>query len=254
MQIKVLGCSGGVGPGLRTTSLLIDDETLIDAGTGVCDLSLAQMRAIKDVFITHSHLDHICGLAFMADNLFDLIDRPMRVHATAETLDALRKHLFNWTLWPDFSKLPDESNPLLSWNELKTGVPHNVNGFSIQGFPVVHTVPGIGYSVHAPNGVFAFSGDTYACEELWQGLNALDRLDKLMIEVAFTDDDAELARVSRHFVPALLGQELAKLRHRPQLYLTHHKPGCEAIIEKECREALGGWQYHHLSRGDVIEL
>ncbi len=254
MQIKVLGCSGGVGPGLRTTSLLIDDEILIDAGTGVCDLSLAQMRVIRDVFITHSHLDHVCGLAFMADNLFDLIDRPVRVHATAETLAALRDHLFNWKLWPDFSKLPDEKNPLLTWQELKTGVANKVNGFTITGFPVLHTVPGIGYAVQGKEGVFAFSGDTFACDDLWQGLNALERLDKLMIEVAFTNDDSELARVSRHFVPALLGEELQKLRHRPKLYLTHHKPGCEAIIEKECRLSLTGWDYHHLSRGDIISL
>lgn len=254
MQIKVLGCSGGVGPGLRTTSLLINDEILIDAGTGVCDLSLAQMRAIGDVFITHSHLDHICGLAFMADNLFDLIDRPVRVHATEETLTALRDHLFNWKLWPDFSKLPDETNPLITWHALETGKPQKANGFTITGFPVLHTVPGIGYAVQSAEGVFAFSGDTYACDELWEGLNALPRLDKLMIEVAFADDDAELARVSRHFVPQLLGEELRKLRHRPQLYLTHHKPGCEAIIEKECRKALAGWTYHHLSRGDLITL
>src|SRR5205085_8090338 len=86
MRIKVLGCSGGVGPGLRTTSLLIDDEILIDAGTGVGELSLAQMRRIGNIFLTHSHLDHVCGLAFMADNLFDLIDRPVQVHATPETL------------------------------------------------------------------------------------------------------------------------------------------------------------------------
>lgn len=254
MQIKVLGCSGGVGPGLRTTSLLINDEILIDAGTGVCDLSLAQMRVIGDVFITHSHLDHICGLAFMADNLFDLIDRPVRVHATEATLSALREHLFNWKLWPDFSKLPDEKNPLITWHTLETGKPQKTKGITITGFPVLHTVPGIGYAVQGEAGIFAFSGDTYACEELWDGLNALPRLDKLMIEVAFADDDSDLARVSRHFVPELLGAELRKLRHRPQLYLTHHKPGCEAIIEKECRKALAGWTYHHLSRGDLITL
>ena len=254
MRIKVLGCSGGVGPGLRTTSLLVDDEILIDAGTGVCDLSLAQMRQISDVFITHSHLDHVCGLAFMADNLFDLIDRPMRVHATPETLGTIRDHLFNWKLWPDFSKLPDEKNPLITWHDLPLNQPQKVNGFTITGFRVLHTVPGIGYALEGSEGTFAFSGDTYACEDLWNGLNALKRLDKLMIEVAFTNDDAELAKISRHLTPELLGQELKKLKHRPQLLLTHHKPGCEAIIEKECRSALADFDYRHLHRGDVISL
>jgi ribonuclease BN (tRNA processing enzyme) len=254
MRIKVLGCSGGVGPGLRTTSLLVDDEFLIDAGTGVCDLSLAQMGRIGDVFITHSHLDHVCGLAFMADNLFDLIDRPMRVHATADTLQALREHLFNWKLWPDFSKLPDEAHPLLTWHELKPGAANKISVYTATAFTVLHTVPAVGYALEGKEGTFAFSGDTYATEQLWAALNALPRLDKLMIDVAFTNEDDELAGISKHFTPALLGRELKKLRHKPKLYLTHHKPGCEPDIERETRVALAGHDYHHLRRGDVISL
>lgn len=254
MRIKVLGCSGGVGPGLRTTSLLVNDEVLIDAGTGVCDLSLEQMSRITDVFLTHSHLDHVAGLAFMADNLFDLIDRPLRVHAAPATLKAIRDHLFNWTLWPDFSKLPDENKPLLTWHEVAVGAPHPVNGHVLSAFDVLHTVPGVGYAMEAAEGTFAFSGDTYACESLWTALNGLKRLDKLMIEVAFTNDDDELARVARHFTPKLLGQELKKLKHRPKLYLSHHKPGCEAEIEDECKTALAGREYQHLRRGDVISF
>ena len=254
MRIKVLGCSGGVGPGLRTTSLLVNDEILIDAGTGVGDLSLPQMARIGDVFLTHAHLDHVAGLAFMADNLFDMVDRPVKVHATAETLLTLREHLFNWKLWPDFSKLPDEKNPLLTWHELQPTMKYPFNGHTLAAFRVLHTVPAVGYTVEGAKGTFVFTGDCYAADELWAGLNALPRLDKLMIEVAFTNDDAELAKVSRHFTPELLGSELKKLNHKPKLYLTHHKPGCEADIEKECRTALAGYNYDHLRRGDVITL
>jgi ribonuclease BN (tRNA processing enzyme) len=254
MRIKVLGCSGGVGPGLRTTSLLVDDQVLIDAGTGVGDLSLAQMARIGDVFLTHAHLDHVCGLAFMADNLFDLVDRPVKVHATADTLGTLRDHLFNWKLWPDFSKLPDEKNPLLTWHEVKIGTRYPFDGQALHAFQVTHTVPAVGYVIESKGGTFAFTGDCYASDELWGALNALPRLDQLMIEVAFTNDDAELAKISRHFTPQLLGTELSRLKHRPKLYLTHHKPGCEADIEQESRAALGGWDYAHLRRGDVISL
>lgn len=254
MRIKVLGCSGGVGPGLRTTSLLVNDEWLIDAGTGVCDLSLPEMGRIAHVFLTHSHLDHVAGLAFMADNLFDLIERPVQVHATAATLDALRTHLFNWTLWPDFSKLPDEKNPLLDWREIREDEPVQIDGHTLTAFKVLHTVPAVGYALEGPQGTFAFSGDTYATPDLWTALNRLPRLDQLMIEVAFTDKEDELARISRHFTPALLGRELQQLRHKPKLLLTHHKPGCEAQIEKDCRAALGGWSYSHLKRGDLITL
>lgn len=253
MRIKVLGCSGGVGPGLRTTSILVDDEILIDAGTGVGDLSLAQQRRISHIFLTHSHLDHVCGMAFMADNLFDLIERPIEVHATAETLQTIRDHLFNWKIWPDFSKLPNEENPLIRFREIAPGQAVDLGkDRRLAAFEVLHTVPAVGYALQAPAASFAFSGDTYATERLWNALNALPKLDKLMIEIAFTDEDAELGQTSRHFTPTLLGEELKKLRHRPELFLTHHKPGCEQTIEKQCRVALKGWKYHHLQRGDLI--
>ena len=255
MQIKVLGCSGGVGPGLRTTSLLINDDVLIDAGTGVGDLSLAQQRKIGHIFLTHSHLDHICGLAFLADNLFDLIERPIEVRAIAETLSAIREHIFNWKIWPDFSKLPNEQNPLIRFSELQVDTAIQLeNNITLRPFTVLHTVPAIGYAVESERGTFAFSGDTYANENLWKSLNALKRLDRLMIEIAFPDEEDKLALASKHFTPSLLAKELKKLKHHPEIYLTHHKPGCEQIIEKQCRVALEGWTYHHLRRGDVISV
>jgi cAMP phosphodiesterase len=252
MRIKILGCSGGVGPGLRTTSLLIDDELLIDAGTGVGDLSLAQMSRVGDLLLTHAHLDHVCGLAFMADNLFGLVERPLHVYATAETLATLREHLFNWRLWPDFTRLPDPDHPLVVLHELAPEVARTFGRLHVTPFPVLHTVPAVGYLIDSGAGVFAFSGDSYADDRLWAFLNRQPRLDRLMIEVAFPDEDSELAHISRHFTPTLLGAELRKLRHRPKLFLTHHKPGSERAIERECLRALEGWDYSHVKRGDII--
>ncbi len=255
MRIKVLGCSGGVGPGLRTTSLLVGEETLIDAGTGVGDLSLEQQARIRQIFLTHSHLDHVCGLAFMADNLFDLIDRPVQVCATAETLSAIKEHIFNWKIWPDFSVLPDEKNPLLTFSTITPGQTlASADRYKLTAFKVLHTVPAVGYAVEAERGTFVFTGDTYANENLWVFLNGLPRLDKLMIEIAFPNEDDELAEASKHFTPVLLGRELRKLRHKPEILLTHHKPGCEQLIESECRKELTGWAYRHLKRGDLIEI
>jgi ribonuclease BN (tRNA processing enzyme) len=255
MRIKVLGCSGGIGPGLRTTSLLVGEETLIDAGTGVGDLSLEQQARIRQIFLTHSHLDHVCGLAFMADNLFDRIDRPVNVWATAETLSAIKEHIFNWKIWPDFSVLPNEQNPLLAFSTITPGQTlTSADHYKLTAFKVLHTVPAVGYAVEAERGTFVFTGDTYANENLWAFLNSLPRLDKLMIEIAFPNEDDELAEASKHFTPVLLGSELHKLRHKPEILLTHHKPGCEQLIETECRKELAGWAYRHLKRGDLIEI
>ncbi len=254
MQIKILGCSGGIGPGLRTTSLLVDDELLIDAGTGVGDLGMDRLAEIRHVMLTHSHLDHVCGLAFMADNLFGVVDQPLHVHATEKTLATLRAHLFNWKLWPDFTCLPDAEHPLLVFHTLAPPERLTLGKTTITPFEVLHTVPAVGYVVEAGEGVFAFSGDTYADDRIWTFLNGLPRLDHLMIEIAFPNSDAELGRLARHFTPALLGAELAKLRHRPRLYLTHFKPGAEDAIKKECAAALAGWDYSHLRCGDIIAV
>lgn len=255
MQIRVLGCSGGIGPGLRTTSLLLDQQVLIDAGTGVGDLTLEEQARIRQVFLTHAHLDHVCGLAFMADNLFCQIDEPLAVHATPETLAVLREHVFNWKIWPDFSALPPPARPVLRFVPLATDTPQELpGGLRIHAFRVLHTVPAVGYAVQLQSGTFVFSGDTISDDGLWDALNALPRLDQLMIEIAFANEDAELGRLARHFTPAVLAAGLGRLRHRPQLLLTHHKPGAEARIADECRRALAGWQYRHLRTGDLITL
>jgi len=64
MKINVLGCSGGIGSGLRTTALRVNSNTLLDCGTGVGDVPLEELFKIKHVFITHSHLDHIADYPY----------------------------------------------------------------------------------------------------------------------------------------------------------------------------------------------
>ena len=77
MQIKVLGCSGGIGGNMRTTSLLVDDDVLIDAGTGVGDLSLDALLKIDHIFVTHSHLDHIGFIPLLVDTVMGLRAQPV---------------------------------------------------------------------------------------------------------------------------------------------------------------------------------
>lgn len=252
MEIRVLGCSGGIGPGLRTTSLLIDNSVLIDAGTGVGDLSMDQMAELHHLLLTHSHLDHVCGLAFIVDNLFGVVEHTLRVHALPQTLGVLREHLFNDQLWPDFTRLLWKELPVVKLESIVPGMALTLDGIRFTAFRVDHSVPAVGYIADAGGPVFAFSGDTGGGPDLLTALNALPRLDHLMIEVAFPDEDAELGRIAKHFTPAVLGAELAGLRHRPMLHLSHQKPGVERMIEAECAVALAGWNYRHLKPGDCI--
>lgn len=254
MQLRVLGCSGGVGQGLRTTSLLLDDDVLIDAGSGVGDLSLDEMTRIRHVFLTHSHLDHIAFIPLLIDSIFDQSQPPLIIHGQAETLQALQQHIFNWVIWPDFHKLPTPQRPVMQYEVMKPGEVVALGGRTLEMIPVVHAVPAVGYRIACAGGVIAFSGDTSTNDSFWKGLNAHERLDVLIVETAFANDDHAISRLAKHYCPELLAEDLKKLRHRPQIYITHNKPGEEDVIFAECRQALADRDIRRLSSGDVITL
>ena len=95
MRFRCLGCDGGIGGDFRTTSFLVDDDVLIDAGTGVGDLSAAELGRITDVILTHAHVDHTGCLPLLIDATVARRRTPLVVRGTAETLAALARHLFN---------------------------------------------------------------------------------------------------------------------------------------------------------------
>lgn len=252
MELKILGCSGGVGVDLRTTTLLIDQDILIDAGTGVGDLNMEEMLNIRHIFLTHSHLDHIACIPLLVDTLFDQIKEPITIHAQAETIDALKKHIFNNVIWPDFSKLPTAENPVMTFEVMKPGEIYTFNDRHLQMITVNHVVPGVGYRVENAAGVFAFSGDTTSNDSFWDSLNQQDKLDVLIVETAFTNADVDLCRRAGHYCADLLADDLAKLKHKPKVYISHNKPGSEGQILSECEQAITTHDIHSLSGGAKI--
>ena len=254
MRIRVLGCSGGIGVGLRTTSLLVDDDILIDSGTGVGDLTLEEMAGIRHIFLTHSHLDHIAGIPLLVDSIFDRIETPITIHAQAPTLEALRAHIFNWVIWPDFTRLPTAQEPVLCYELMTPGSTLQLADRSIESIPVQHIVPGVGYRLSAGGKSFAFSGDTSSNDSFWAALNHHDNLDLLIVECAFANDSLELSRLAAHYCPSLLAADMAKLTHQPAVHLTHLKPGSEDAIFSECRTALAGRDPQRLFGGEVFTL
>lgn len=254
MEIRVLGCSGGIGTGRNTTSFLIDEEVLVDAGSGVDELTREEMGKIKHIFLSHSHLDHVHAIPLMIDSIFDLIDEPIVVHALPETIQALREHIFNGIIWPDFTQLPHPDKPVMSLITMQPGEMIKVAGNSYQMVPVNHIVPTVGYIVHGEAGVFAFSGDTTINDTLWPALNSLEHLDLLIIETAFSNSERELCKAARHYCPEMLASDLTKLKHKPPIYLTHAKPGEEEKIFRECEELIDGFSLHSLFGGEVFNI
>ena len=189
MRIRVLGCSGGIGAGARTSAMLVDDDVLIDAGTGIGDLELQDLDSIRHVFLTHAHLDHIAGLPMLADCVFDEnYEIPLTVYAREETLRAVQDHLFNDVIWPDFAKLPTEQNPMLRYHVCSPGDTITIDRREFYAVDVMHSVPALGFTVQNSGGAFAVSGDTKTNETLWPVLNACDDLRVLVIEVSFPDE------------------------------------------------------------------
>lgn len=236
MKIRVLGCSGAIAKDCRTTSFLVDDTVLIDAGTGVGDLSPDEMARIRHVFLTHSHLDHIAALPLMLDTIGARLPAPLQVYGLPATLEALQTHVFNGVIWPDFARIPSEAAPFLQYRPLETGSCCTVEGISLEVLPAVHTVPAVGYALQGERGWWVFSGDTGPNPALWARLAQLN-VALLVIETAFSGREADLARRSGHLSSLTLAQQL---RDRPgasdyPVFITHAKPLDADPIVQEIR-------------------
>lgn len=255
MKIRVLGCSGGIGGRhLRTTSFLVDHDILIDAGTGVGDLAIAELAQIDHVFITHSHLDHTACLPFIVDTVGEMRNRPLTVHATAATLEILRAHLFNWATWPDFSEIPSAQNPFMVFSTIEMDQAVEVNGRKIVPLPADHTVPAVAYQIDSGNGSLVFSGDTGPCPELWQAVNKIRNLKYLVIECAFSDREKKLALMSKHLCPSLLMEELTQLQRDAEVFITHLKPGQIELTMQEIEDCVGEFRPRMLQNNQLFEL
>ena len=257
MQIRVLGCSGSIASGSRTTAFLLDGDVLIDAGTGVGDLSLDELSRIEHIFVTHSHLDHIVSIGLLADSVTRRRrarqQPPIVVHALPETITALQTHIFNGIIWPDFTRLPDTTNPVLRFSPLVVGQVVPLGTRSVEVLPASHTVPAVGYAVAGAAGSWVFTGDTEPNPALWQRLAQLP-IAALVIETAFRDDELALAQLSKHLCPRRLKAELLQLTRPTDVYITHIKPGEVDAVMTEIAALDSPHRISALVSGQVMNL
>jgi len=257
MKMQVLGCSGsigGVGPFARTTALLLDEDILIDAGTGIEDLCVEQLERIDHVFLTHSHLDHISGLPLMVDSIGARRTQPIQVHALPETIEALRTHVFNWVIWPDFTQIPHHDRPWMVFKPIRVGESRVFGDRRIRAIAANHTVPAVGYTVHGPQGALAFSGDTWPTDSFWREVNAIGDLRHLIIETAFPNRERDLARTAKHLYPIELAEQLRQLDREAQVWVSHLKPSDASLIAREIQAWAGRYRPRMLARGEVLQF
>jgi ribonuclease BN (tRNA processing enzyme) len=255
MKLNVLGCSGGIGGRhQRTTSFLVDHDILIDAGTGVSSLSIAELAAIDHVFLTHAHLDHIAALPLMIDTVADRRDKPLTVYGTEAVLDSLRKHIFNWAIWPDFASVPSAEQPFMRYRPIELAETIALADRNISALPADHTVPAVAYRLDSGAASLVFSGDTGPCDAFWQALNAIPNLRHLIIECAFPNRESALAKLSKHYWPDMLAAELKKLTRPCQIHISHLKPGQVEATMEEINRYLQPFSPGMLQNSQVIEF
>jgi ribonuclease BN (tRNA processing enzyme) len=252
MKLRVLGSAGAEFPNFRPPAFLVDDHLLLDAGTIGSVLTEEEQRGLQNIFITHSHLDHIRALPALADNIIIRnLRHTVRVFSIPEVISAMREHLFNNVIWPDFSVIPSPDLPVISLETIDTGVDYTVSGYRIRAIPVTHTVPAVGYRVCHGDTTLVYTGDTGPTEAIWQYVSGIDAL---IVEVSFPNSMEPLALLTKHLTCSLLGVELEKIAGLPKrIFVTHPKPQFYDIIRREI-ECLGLKEIELLHDGAIFDI
>ncbi len=262
MKLRILGSAGAELPDFRPPAFLIDDSLLLDAGTIGSVLTEEEQWQIRNIFITHAHLDHIRGIPALADNIIvKNLKHQVDVFATTSVIDALHTHLFNGIIWPDFTALPTAEEPVLRFNIIEAGVPvvignvnfeeNGDNKYKIRAIPVHHTVPAVGYIVEHAGKRLVYTGDTGPTNEIWSYASGADAL---IVEVSFPNSQESLSLLTQHLCCSLLEKELAKIQVLPKrILITHPKPQYYEIIKDEIMQ-MGIRQIELLRDGTIYSI
>lgn len=259
MRIKVLGCYGGQLLGFHLTSFLVNDTILLDAGSPTEALTLEEQYKIRHIFISHTHLDHIKDIAFLADNrslkrLGGGSENPnFTVHSLQENIETLRTHFLNNNIWPDFTCIPNKRDPIIRLSSIKPEQTVELDGVRISAIPVNHPVPCTGFLLEEDDVQFIYTADTGNTDRIWQVANEQPNLKGLIVDCSFPNAHEHLAELSGHLTSNGLARELAKfsLLGKVPVYLYHMKPETLNIMTAEV-QALGLPNLRMLSQVDEL--
>jgi ribonuclease BN (tRNA processing enzyme) len=220
----------------RLTCFLIDECVAIDAGSIALALTSEQRGKVRDIVVTHPHMDHIASLPIFIDDLFETLKSPVRVYATEEVIGLLERDIFNWNVYPRFSELKNEFGPVMQYVPIPVGKPFPVAHLTVTAVAVNHIVPTVGLLVSDGKSTVAFSSDTSETDEFWNLINRAEKIEALLIEASFPDSMAKLAEVSRHYTPASLQRDLRKLNHNGlDILAVHIKPAYRQSVIDELK-------------------
>jgi len=238
MKVKILGCSGSETMGHNPPGFLVNDVMMLDAGTITAVLTIDAQSKITDILISHTHIDHIKSILFLADNIIGRIKKPVNIRATADVIDAIREHLMNNIIWPDFTVIPTAKNPVMKYVPLNVGKAVNIAGMKVKAVPMNHPVPAVGFVVSDKGSSIIYSADTGPNELLWKEAAKAKNLKAIIVDTSFPNFLDGLATVSGHFTPAQLHQDLTRARVGKDMpiYIYHIKPVHHDRVIKELHD------------------
>ncbi len=235
-------------------SMIVDDRVAVDAGCLALSCTDLQRRQVRNIILTHTHLDHVAGLPLFIDDLFASLTGPIRIHATREMIDILERDLFNWAIYPRFSELSNEHGPVVEYVEFDVGANFEVEHLFVQSVRVNHKVSALGYLISNAETTLAITGDTGETDDFWKLCNNAPKLKAILVECAFPDELEQLAFDSNHLTPSRLSSELQKLNNREiPVYVINLKPMYrEKVIEQIRRADIA--QVEILTVGKIYEI
>jgi ribonuclease BN (tRNA processing enzyme) len=225
MKLRVLGAYGAEGLRQRPAAFLVNGRTLVDAGTVTGALDVPEQLEVEHVLLSHSHLDHIAGLAFLTETLAACgTRRPVTVISVEPVVEALRTAVFNNVVWPDFARIPSPQAPVLKYRTLADEAEQRVGDLWVTPVAVNHTVPTAGFIIHDGSHGFIYSGDTGPTDALWKAARGLTGIRAVILEAAFPNRLGALADAARHLTPDLVRREMDKLPADVPVWIFHIKP------------------------------
>lgn len=254
MKLRVLGCSGGQVPGHNLSSFLINDSLLVDTGSATSTLTLKAQQKIRNILITHVHLDHVMGLATIADNLYGNCESTINVWAINDVISGLKSSFFNDTIWPDFTQITGDSQgwPVVSFRNMPEEEPIPIGSSTVTAVRVNHIVPSVAFFIENQKRTLLLVGDTGPTEKVWAIARRKKNLCAVVLESSFPNRLQETADMSRHLIPRTLAEEVDKLK-RPSvpILVTHLKPQFRDEIIAELKR-LRGYRLRVLKQSDTL--
>lgn len=191
MKLHFLGTSGYHPTRTRDTACLMLPELgiLLDAGSGMFRARAFLQTPELQIYLTHTHLDHVIGLTYLLDVLYQRPVQNVIVHCDPEKQSAITDHLFHHRLFPVL--------PPFEFADLVPGEQAAPGKGRLTVFPLRHPGGALGFRFDWPGRSLAYVTDTTAAIDAAY-LPFLEGVDLLVHECYFPDGEEQRAELTGH--------------------------------------------------------